>query len=147
MTSSDKQCDKSAPSMSNLTTHLCSHVSTTDATTRKFISDHLFWHFQLDLRPYICSSEKCGKAFKLRNHLTQHALIHQKHDLMSGSTKSVKRVRRAKVPRKMHECPYEPCSKIYDGSTNLKIHIRSVHTKQRPFVCSVCNQAFASQGN
>ncbi len=49
--------------------------------------------------------------------------------------------------RKIHRCPYSECDKEYDGSTNLKIHIRSVHTKERPFTCSICQKAFSARGN
>lgn len=49
--------------------------------------------------------------------------------------------------RKEHKCTWEHCDKVYDGSTNLKIHVRSVHTLERPFKCSICRKAFAARGN
>ncbi|KAJ3043303.1 hypothetical protein HDV00_005306 [Rhizophlyctis rosea] len=34
-----------------------------------------------------------------------------------------------------HICPHPPCFKTYTLTTFLRRHVRSVHTKERPFVC------------
>lgn len=39
-------------------------------------------------------------------------------------------------------CPHEGCEARYTIRPDLKDHIRKVHTRERPFKCSVCNKCF-----
>lgn len=47
---------------------------------------------------------------------------------------------------RLYRCSYYRCGKIYSGSTNLKIHVRT-HTGERPFNCALCERAFSAKGN
>ncbi|KAK3913551.1 Zinc finger X-chromosomal protein [Frankliniella fusca] len=83
-----------------------------------------------DLRPFRC--KLCPKSFKqsaqLRNHCTS---VH----LDKGSTES--------SPRWYMEqqCPH--CGKMYSNAKGLKRHIQAVHSKIKPYVCSVCGHSSA----
>lgn len=39
-------------------------------------------------------------------------------------------------------CPHEGCEARYTIRPDLKDHIRKVHTRERPFKCSVCDKCF-----
>lgn len=39
-------------------------------------------------------------------------------------------------------CPHEGCEARYTIRPDLKDHIRKVHTRERPFKCTVCNKCF-----
>ena len=41
-------------------------------------------------------------------------------------------------------CPF--CQKLFHKRGNLNIHIRSVHEKKKPFICDICQAAFATKG-
>ena len=45
----------------------------------------------------------------------------------------------------MHEC--RTCGRVFKILQELKIHIRSVHEKVRPFVCEHCPKRFPSSSN
>jgi len=44
--------------------------------------------------------------------------------------------------REKNKCPYEGCTRACTNSHELKVHIRAVHTLERPFQCSDCGKRF-----
>ncbi|KAF5308762.1 hypothetical protein FQR65_LT17966 [Abscondita terminalis] len=72
------------------------------------------------LKPYVC--EQCGRSYSQTSHLWQHMRFHQ--------------------GIKPFACPHEGCEARYTIRPDLKDHIRKVHTRERPFKCSVCGKSF-----
>lgn len=83
-----------------------------------------------DLRPYRC--KLCPKSFKqsaqLRNHCTS---VHV--DKSSAETST----------RWYMEQQCNHCGKTYSNAKGLKRHIQAVHSKIKPYVCSVCGHSSA----
>ncbi|KAM3960201.1 uncharacterized protein ACR2FA_005682 [Aphomia sociella] len=74
-------------------------------------------------RNFICSS--CGRKFAYKGELSTHYRnVHDK-DLKA---------------KKIFKCTI--CDKTYKCQKSVLIHERSVHTGQRPAICSVCNSSF-----
>ncbi|XP_017768225.1 PREDICTED: zinc finger protein 420-like [Nicrophorus vespilloides] len=72
------------------------------------------------LKPYVC--EICKRCYSQTSHLWQHMRFHQ--------------------GIKPFACPHEGCEARYTIRPDLKDHIRKVHTRERPFKCSVCDKCF-----
>ncbi|KAJ8925249.1 hypothetical protein NQ315_009077 [Exocentrus adspersus] len=72
------------------------------------------------LKPYVC--ETCGRSYSQTSHLWQHMRFHQ--------------------GIKPFACPHEGCEARYTIRPDLKDHIRKVHTRERPFRCTVCDKCF-----
>lgn len=68
-------------------------------------------------RPFVCKVEGCGKAFYSSGDLKSHEKTH------SGL--------------KPFECP--TCGKALSSRNALKVHIKALHTLERPFKCEVPN--------
>ncbi len=77
-----------------------------------------------DNRPYVCEFEKCGKTFKRISHLKVHHFVHK--------------------PISDYKCSYPGCddSKCFRDKTQLDRHIRSIHTKEKPYSCELCDKSF-----
>ncbi|CAD5210015.1 unnamed protein product [Bursaphelenchus okinawaensis] len=72
-------------------------------------------------KPYEC--QHCGTSFGRKGGLRRHIqMVHENHT---------------------YHCPYEDCDHPgYKCSKALAAHIRSVHTKESPYVCNLCGKAF-----
>lgn len=81
-----------------------------------------------ETREYECSD--CGRCFKQASQLRNHRVMH-----LDRKTLEVTRWYTSK------KC--EMCGKTYANSKCLKNHIQAVHSKLRPYVCSVCGHASA----
>ncbi|XP_008543116.1 zinc finger protein 28 homolog [Microplitis demolitor] len=79
-------------------------------------------------RDYECPD--CGKCFKQSSQLRNHRVMHL-------DRKSVE------VPRWYTSKTCEMCGKTYADSKCLKNHMQAVHSKLRPYVCTVCGHSSA----
>ncbi|KAJ1359220.1 hypothetical protein KIN20_017907 [Parelaphostrongylus tenuis] len=91
----------------------------------KFLLQKHFYNYHLDER---LTCEECGRKF--------------------GSIGGLNKHKRVKHRNYLHMCPYEGCDHPgYQCAQALTDHIRSVHTKVRPFVCNTCGKTFTSLSN
>lgn len=72
----------------------------------------------------------CGKCFKQSSQLRNHRVIHLDR-------------KSAEIPRWYTSKICELCGKTYADSKCLKNHIQAVHSKLRPYVCTVCGHSSA----
>ncbi|KAJ8972310.1 hypothetical protein NQ314_000225 [Rhamnusium bicolor] len=89
------------------------------------------------LKPYVC--ETCGRSYSQTSHLWQHMRFHQVansryllFDVRWAQYKNLKRKGKENRENK----------KKYTIRPDLKDHIRKVHTRERPFKCTVCDKCF-----
>ncbi|CAD5212579.1 unnamed protein product [Bursaphelenchus okinawaensis] len=99
----------------------CSKVYQTASQLREHVSI-----MHLNERPFKC--EQCDAAFGRRGGLRRHiVMVHTGHT---------------------YKCPVEGCEHPgYKCSKALAAHIRSVHTKDRPFVCLMCEKSFVRKND
>ena len=64
-----------------------------------------------------------------------HHVSSQPHQLLPTEEKE-----KYSAPKKGVLCPV--CYKIISKKSNLKVHLRSVHQKLRPYKCETCGRAF-----
>merc|ERR1712083_89707 len=74
-------------------------------------------------RPYSCS---CGKTFKEPGRLKRHQKVHTDER------------------QKRFACTHPGCLKRFMQSSDMKRHVKHVHTKDRPFSCKIagCGKSF-----
>lgn len=83
-----------------------------------------------DVRSLEC--EKCGKTFKLGEHLKRHMKMHL--------------IREDELPPgKSYACPVEGCGARYLSFGQLKYHHMAKHTNERPFTCGTCGKGFITR--
>jgi uncharacterized Zn-finger protein len=46
----------------------------------------------------------------------------------------------------IHPCPFSDCDKKFTKSVNVHSHVKTVHVKERPFLCSDCGKNFGTKG-
>ncbi|XP_063244703.1 zinc finger protein 543-like [Bacillus rossius redtenbacheri] len=85
-----------------------------------------------DLKPYVC--RVCNKGFKQSSQLRNHHVTHVDKKLLD-----------ADMPRWYTSQRCQICHKTYSDSKCLKKHMKSVHSKLRPYVCQVCGHASAGK--
>ncbi len=100
-------------------------------------------------RQYSCSHAGCTEVFALWTQLLKHrASVHVNltcHvcQLTLKNRDTFTKHMKTHASAKTFPCPIAPCAKVFSRATNLRVHIRSAHEKEKPFVCSVCDAAFA----
>lgn len=72
-----------------------------------------------DVHPPGC--EKCNISFKSAHLADEHNLVH--HSELGPAQRS------------QYPCPALGCGKAFTRASNLNVHVRNVHDKERPFVC------------
>ncbi|CAL8080195.1 unnamed protein product [Orchesella dallaii] len=97
--------------------------------------------------------ETCGKEFLSQANLERHKPVHLETknftcEICGFATKSLDWLKKHKLNRhdvvKRHACPH--CPKKFHLPAHLKEHIRT-HTKEKPFQCEACGQAFSQRGS
>lgn len=74
-------------------------------------------------RPFICS--KCNKKFDTEKKLKTHSLIHLPDD-----------------KKLIYSCPMDDCDRKFSKSVNVQAHIKAIHMKDKPYLCSFCGKNF-----
>lgn len=81
---------------------------------------------KINNRTFVCTI--CSKSFISKNNLTKHESIHLPDNL-----------------KKMISCPY--CKKMFRMRKSLTVHVKAIHTCERPYVCEECGKAFPQKGH
>lgn len=144
-------CKKSFFTSSTLLSHRLLHsdtkqfICTEPNCSKSFLrkSDlHIHLVSHSDERPFVC--ETCSSRFKSKAHLVHHGKVHtrEKPYKCNKCEKAFGTYSARNVHQLAHEGihPYkcEFCDKIYQRNTKLQVHIRRIHTGERPFACDLC---------
>ena len=140
---------------SNKTLHLKYSEWSFNMVNKEYMDQHQIIHS--DGRPFICSSDGCGKTFKRKAHLKEHRKEH-KRELFQCTRKGCEQTfnaerylkrhikdKHSSVP-KSYECRF--CSKSFGTKEKSQNHKRKVHRiLDRPIVCQIdkCNRQFKSR--
>ena len=98
------------------------------------------------------SCHVCGKLFKRRRKLIQHAYIHTKEKHFITCTYCDKQILKSALKihtqihtgEKPHTCP--ECDQTFSTLQNFESH-SYIHGGQKPFKCEQCDKEFALKGN
>jgi uncharacterized Zn-finger protein len=69
--------------------------------------------------------------------------------------KTMTSVRKMKMHEQVHlpddkkliyPCPYAECDKKFSKSVNIQAHVKAIHAKERPYLCSNCGKSFSTKG-
>ena len=99
--------------------------------------------------PVICSN--CGEKFT--NKMTYQGHTRSCHrqakecSLCGVKAKCIRTHMRNAHEEKRIKCPVDGCSIKFSQSRDLKIHVRVVHEKEKPFVCDTCGTKMAQFQN
>ncbi|CAH2062236.1 unnamed protein product, partial [Iphiclides podalirius] len=111
----------------------------------------LMQHMNVHYRNFICTT--CGAGFVNSFRLNRHETTHGKKK-SSFPCKQCGQVFAAESKKKAHKTRHmiqvhnvegikcDMCDKKFNLKSNLMLHMRSVHLKERPYECTVCNMGF-----
>ncbi|XP_055378833.1 transcription factor grauzone-like [Condylostylus longicornis] len=92
--------------------------------SRRTLKGHIFRMHESDPNDcYQCA--ECGKAFKHKDVLTRHALIH--------------------IPEEQKKFKCEQCGKTYPVQSLLFQHIRIIHDKRYAGTCDICGKTYTNK--
>ncbi|KAF9174238.1 hypothetical protein BGX21_000748 [Mortierella sp. AD011] len=80
-------------------------------------------HMMKTPRSHVCDHEGCKKTFDRRYNLQQHLKTHKQNE-------------------RPYICKVQECSKAFIRRADLERHAR-IHSGDKPFSCSLCDQAFS----
>ncbi|KAL7049161.1 hypothetical protein ACKWTF_003617 [Chironomus riparius] len=104
--------------------HMCDKVYSHHQSLQNHVKKT---HAEQECKAFICS--RCSREFDSERKLKLHEQVHLPDD------------------RKLiHPCPFIECDKKFSKSVNVQAHIKSVHIKERPFLCSHCGKNFSTKG-
>ncbi|XP_022668244.1 zinc finger protein 697-like isoform X2 [Varroa destructor] len=102
-------------------------------------------------KPYSC--HVCGRSFTQKGNVDTHMKIHtgEKVPYISLDNPLSRPHSGARTGKKsgsdLLDYGCDSCGKRFARKGNLKTHVRSVHTKEKPFACGVCGKCFSQKGN
>ena len=108
---------------------------------------HMEGHFQVEDKKFSCNI--CDKMFTLKGQLQSHLRMHddQKGIFCKLCPKSSK-WSISKYHKLSHttteQVPCDLCPKTFSHPTQLKLHIRNVHHREKSFNCPHCTKTFLS---
>lgn len=76
---------------------------------------------------YNCNS--CPRKFDNERKLKVHERCHQSNE-----------------KKMIHSCPFTNCDKKFTKSVNVQSHVKTVHIRERNFLCSDCGKSFGTKG-
>ncbi|KAJ1525693.1 hypothetical protein ONE63_008904 [Megalurothrips usitatus] len=117
--------------------------------TRTALNSHIVRH--LNETPFVC--KECGRGFKWKHGLRSHMVTHSKLKafLCDQCGYSTAHLRSFIDHKTVHsgakfKCPKPDCQFSSVRKESVKHHLKT-HSKQRPFQCEICGQAFSQCKN
>jgi len=106
---------------------------------------------------FLCSFSPCSESFSSRSLLTKHVNLHHtpRRFVCSECDAEFSRFllwkrhfhqhkqEKKTITEIPHQCDHDGCHKTFSSHSNLRVHIRAVHEKSRPHVCSECQRQFS----
>ncbi|KAH8264651.1 hypothetical protein KR038_011736 [Drosophila bunnanda] len=122
-------------------------------TQSSHLWQHLRFHQEMRVKPFVCPEEKCDRKFTIRPDLNDHirkchtgerpfhCLVCGKRFLTGSVFYQHRLIHRGE---RRYEC--EECGKRFYRADALKNHQR-IHTGEKPFSCLFCTKTFRQRGD